>query len=366
MLRCLLFLFRGDGSTLLLNVILQKLHPHLMVIAPASRISLQARHERNLFMRLSFWLTCVMMLACLGMAPVLQAQESQPAPAPVNGFPPSAPPTAAGGAGPAGATSGNAGATSRNTVSAGEAATPQTPASPSAGRQSFATILLQMVRSLSYFSVPFAIATLLAIWFITERIVVLRRGRVIPKPFVRRFLKLLEEGDLTREEALQVCEENGSPVATVFASGVRKWGKPSVEVEQAIIDGGEREVNVLRTHLRVINGVATISPLIGLLGTVWGMLESFDKIASAGAMGNTQELAAGIALALVTTATGLIIAIPCLTAYLYLAGKIDSLVMEMDDLGQKVVLLISAEGLAERSSRPRRKEPAETSSKKAV
>lgn len=230
-------------------------------------------------------------------------------------------------------------------------------------KPSFATIVLQMVRSLSYFSVPFALATLIAVWFITERVVVLRRGRVIPKPFVGRFLKLLEEGELTKEEALQVCEENGSPVASVFASGVRKWAKPSVEVEQAIIDGGEREVNVLRTHLRVINGVATISPLLGLLGTVWGMLESFDKIASAGAMGNTQELAGGIALALVTTAVGLVIAIPCLTAYMYLAGKIDSLVMEMDALGQKVVQLISAEGLSDRASKPKK---SDASAKKAV
>ncbi|SFJ39438.1 MotA/TolQ/ExbB proton channel family protein [Planctomicrobium piriforme] len=256
------------------------------------------------------------------------------------------------------------------------AAAPVDPAAPrgadspavpkSSGTPSAATVILQMVRSLSYFSVPFALATLIAIWFITERIVVLRRGRVIPKPFVRRFLKLLEEGELNRDEALQICDENGSPVAVVFAHGVRKWGKPSVEVEQAIIDGGEREVNDLRTHLRVINGVATISPLLGLLGTVWGMLESFDKIASAGAMGNTQELAAGIALALVTTAAGLIIAIPCLTAYMYLAGKIDSLVMEMDDLGQKVVLLISAEGLAERSARPRKAKETAEGQKKAV
>ncbi|HWL10349.1 MAG TPA: MotA/TolQ/ExbB proton channel family protein [Planctomicrobium sp.] len=261
------------------------------------------------------------------------------------------------------------------TAEPGNSATPEQSASPDTSRSllnptgetsrpSFVTVLLQMIGSLSYFSVPFAIATLLAIWFITERVVILRRGRVIPRPFVGRFLKLLEDGELTRDEALQICEENGSPVAAVFASGVRKWGKPSVEVEQAIIDGGERETNVLRTHLRLINGIATISPLIGLLGTVWGMLESFDKIASAGAMGNTQELAGGIALALVTTAVGLLIAIPCLTAYMYLAGRIDHLVMEMDDLGQRVVQIISAEGQAERSAKPKRS--SDGSSKKAV
>ncbi len=244
---------------------------------------------------------------------------------------------------------------------------PSAPAKSLMGADSVATMILEMFHSLSFFSVPFALATLIAIWFSVERIVVLRRGRVIPRPFVQRFLKLIEEGELDKDEALQVCEENGSPVALVFAHGVRKWGKPSVEVEQAIIDGGERQVSELRKHLRVLNGVATITPLLGLLGTVWGMLESFNKIAEAGAMGKTDDLAAGIALALVTTVAGLVIAIPTLVVHLYLSGRVDGLVMEMDDLAQKVVFAISAEGLAERSSRPRKiAKEGDGSQKKAI
>lgn len=230
------------------------------------------------------------------------------------------------------------------------------------------TNLLEMVRSLKYWVIPFGIATLIAVWFTTERIVVLRSGRVLPKPFVKRFLKLLDEGELDRDEALQICEENGSPVANVFAHGVRKWGKPSVEVEQAIIDGGERQVSSLRKHLRVINGVATVTPLIGLLGTVWGMLEAFNQIADSGAMGDTKQLASGIALALVTTATGLMIAIPSLIAYMYLSGRVDALVMRMDGLAQRVVHSIAAEALSERMSRPRKlpQEGNEPPKKKAV
>lgn len=228
------------------------------------------------------------------------------------------------------------------------------PARPKGISAALPTNILEIVRSLNYWIIPFGIATLISLWFTTERLVVLRRGRVIPKPFVSRFLKLLEDGELDREEALQVCEENRSPVAMVFAHGVRKWSKPSVEVEQAIIDGGERQVAALRKHLRVINGVATITPLVGLLGTVWGMLLSFQKIADAGAMGKTEDLASGIALALVTTAAGLVIAIPSLISYMYLSGLVDSLVMRMDELAQKVVHLISAEGLAEREAQLRK------------
>jgi biopolymer transport protein ExbB len=220
------------------------------------------------------------------------------------------------------------------------------------------TDLVGIARALDYWLIPFVLATLIALWFSAERLVVLRRGRVIPKPFVDRFLKHLEDGTISRDEALEVCEENGSPVAQVFAHGVRKWGKPSVEVEQAIIDGGERQVSQLRSHLRVLNGVATITPLLGLLGTVWGMLEAFNDIAIAGSMGNTTVLASGIALALLTTAAGLVIAIPSLIIYMYLSGRVDSLVMDMDELSQNIVHTISAEALSDkrpRSTTPRKK-----------
>ena len=204
------------------------------------------------------------------------------------------------------------------------------------------------------FLVPFVGATLIALWFSVERLVVLKRNRVIPKPFVERFLEHLRQGKLDRDTALKLCEQSDSPVAAVFAHGVRKWGKSSVEVEQAIIDGGERQVSQLREHLRVLNGVATVTPLVGLLGTVIGMIQSFNDLATAGAMGNAEQLAVGIALALLTTASGLMIAIPSLIMYMFLSGRVDVLVMEMDHLAQSVVQLISAEALAEQPRRRKR------------
>ncbi|QDT55063.1 Biopolymer transport protein ExbB [Caulifigura coniformis] len=220
--------------------------------------------------------------------------------------------------------------------------------------QQMPTNIIEMVESLGLWALPFAVLSLVLLWSSVERFVMLRRGRVVPKPFVQRFLNLVETGELEREEALQVCEENGSPIAELFSHGVRKWGKSSVEVEQAIIDGGERQVAGLRSNLRVLNAIYTVGPLFGLLGTVWGMLMSFERIANAGAMGNSQQLAAGIALALVTTAAGLAVAIPAILLYLYFAGRVDALVMEMDGLSQRLVAAISAEGLADRAARPRR------------
>ncbi len=208
---------------------------------------------------------------------------------------------------------------------------------------------IEVLYALGPFVYPLGLCSIVVIWFSLERLVVLRRGRVIPRPFVRRFFEHLEQGHLDPKSAQELCEASRSPVASVFAHGIKKWGKPSVEVEQAIIDGGERQTSLLRKHIRVLNGVATIAPLLGLLGTVVGMIDSFNSIAVKQAMGKTEDLAAGIGLALLTTAVGLIIAIPALIMYMYFQGRVDGLVMEMDSLAQKLVEMISAEGLQEQS-----------------
>lgn len=201
---------------------------------------------------------------------------------------------------------------------------------------------------------PIAGCSFALLVFVFERFIALRRGRVVPRPFVRRFLEQLREGQLDREKAVALCHENKSPIAVVFAAAAKKWGRTSVEVEQAILDSGERVSNQLRRHLRVMNGISQVAPLLGLLGTVMGMITSFNGISAAeGSEGQRELLAGGIAQALITTAAGMLIAIPALTAYLYFVGRVDSLVTEIDALGQQVVELISADALAE--SRSKRK-----------
>ncbi|MCH2210472.1 MAG: MotA/TolQ/ExbB proton channel family protein [Fuerstiella sp.] len=206
-----------------------------------------------------------------------------------------------------------------------------------------------IVEAIGYsFAAIFVLASIVALWSAIERLVLLRKRRVIPRAFVDRFLLHLRTGRMDKPTAVAVCQQNASPVAEIFLHGVRKWGKPAVEIEQAVMDGGERQVSLLKKRLRVLNGVATIMPLIGLLGTVTGMIEAFNNIADSNAIGQAEILASGIALALLTTAIGLFIAIPALTAYMFLAGRIDAIVVEMDRLGQEVVHLISAEALRER------------------
>src|SRR5688500_10722815 len=141
---------------------------------------------------------------------------------------------------------------------------------------------------------PIAASSVLLLVFVLERLVMLRRARVVPKPFLQKFLEQLKGNQLGRESALELCDESGSPVARVFAAAVKKWGRPAVEVEQAVIDSGERVTYELRRYLRLFNGISSVAPLMGLLGTVLGMITSFNAITSASAMGKAELLAGGI------------------------------------------------------------------------
>ena len=194
---------------------------------------------------------------------------------------------------------------------------------------------------------PLLACSFLTLVFVLERAISLRRGRVIPRPFVKRFLHQIRDGKLDRDGALALCQESSAPIAEVFAAIVRKWGRPSVELEQTVIDAGDRASATLRRYVRLFNAMATISPLMGLLGTVFGMIRLFSAISTAGAMGRTELLAAGISEALLATAAGLLIAIPALCFYLIFMGRVERLLIEIDNLGQELVSLISAEALYE-------------------
>jgi biopolymer transport protein ExbB len=232
---------------------------------------------------------------------------------------------------------------------------------PAPGQQIVASKrLIQVIRSGGPLMIPIGICSLILMVFVFERMISLRRGRIIPTAFSTRFLDQLREGELNREAAMTLCNRNNSPLAQVFRAGVAKWGRTSVEVEQAVLDEGERNSNQLRRYLRLINGIATVCPLLGLLGTVLGMIQAFDAIASVNpAVADPKLLiATGISQALLTTAAGMTVAIPALIAYLFFSSRVDRHVMDIDALGQKVVSLISAEALAENSRGPEAKRAA--------
>jgi len=131
----------------------------------------------------------------------------------------------------------------------------------------------------------------------------------------------------------------------VAAAGLRKANRPLPEIEKAIEDAGAREAAAMRRNCRVLSMVASIAPLLGLLGTVTGMIRAFMTVASrAEALGRTEMLAAGIYEALVTTAVGLSIAIPALVCYYVYVEKAESFVAEIDAIAEELVTRIPSQG----------------------
>ncbi|MEM1068881.1 MAG: MotA/TolQ/ExbB proton channel family protein [Planctomycetota bacterium] len=201
---------------------------------------------------------------------------------------------------------------------------------------------------------PLGVCSLIVLTLSFERLIALRRARVIPRPFVRRFTECVEDGQLSYDEATELCEEFDCPVAEVFRAAVRRWGRPMFEIEQAVMDAGDRVADGLKRFLRVFHAVSNVAPLLGLLGTVLGMIEAFEIISTQESIGQPEMLASGISKALMTTAGGLSVAIPAYLAYMYFSSKSDNYLGEIDRLCQRVVDCISAESL-EAGSRGNRK-----------
>ncbi len=180
--------------------------------------------------------------------------------------------------------------------------------------------------------IPIGITSLVALTVIVERAVVLSRGNVVPPGFLKGLRKILDAGAIeNRDKAAKYCANNDSPLARVMASGVRRLGRPLELVEKDLADTGQWEVLQLRKRLRVLSVCASVSPLMGLTGTIFGMIRAFQTVAMSGeALGKAELLAEGIYEAMVTTAAGLLVAIPAMICYHWLSARIESLASELD------------------------------------
>jgi biopolymer transport protein ExbB len=176
---------------------------------------------------------------------------------------------------------------------------------------------------------PIGLCSILVIAIIVERLITLRRRSVIPPRLVADLKAALDKGDVA--EARTLAEASKSPIASIAAVGLQRAGRPNDEVEKAVTDAGLWEVRRLRKNVRGLQVVGAIAPLLGLLGTIFGMIQAFQTVAtSAEALGKTELLAKGIYEAMITTAAGLIVAIPAVIGYHLISGRIEGLVAEMD------------------------------------
>jgi biopolymer transport protein ExbB len=213
------------------------------------------------------------------------------------------------------------------------------------GRSDAQVNVLALFRQANPMIWPLAICSVVAFGFALERMIALRRGRVIPREFVSRFMDRLSAGKLDRERAAELCRANESPAARILGRVVHHWGQPAGAIREAVSHDAAAEMLDFKRHVRVLNGTATLAPLLGLLGTVIGMIESFDALGgrTAAGTGKGEALAHGISLALMTTAFGLFIAIISVTFYYYLLNRIDVLVRELDQHAGQAIDLIAGD-----------------------
>ncbi len=181
---------------------------------------------------------------------------------------------------------------------------------------------------------PLLFASIISVAIFIEKALFLRRGRVAP-PFLLDQVRarLL---DSKREEALAYLRQDGSPMAQVLAAGVATKERRREVLRDRLEDAGRHQLPTLEAHLNALGIIAGVSPLLGLLGTVSGMIKVFNTIALRG-VGQAGALAGGISEALFSTAMGLMVAIPAYIAYRYFRRRAEVLAVEMERVAMELL-----------------------------
>jgi biopolymer transport protein ExbB len=195
-----------------------------------------------------------------------------------------------------------------------------------ADRESQISFLELLVKG-GVFMWPIGAASLVGLALIIERLLSLQVRKLVPRSAWNAI-----RASRDTESALEYCRTHDSPLTRVIAAGIRQLPKGEQPVEQAMEDTGANEVHKMRRNLRTIYAVSAVSPMLGLLGTVWGLIEAFRITSAASGLGKPELLAKGIYEALVTTLAGLLVAIPVLMFYYYFVGKIERAISEMNDV----------------------------------
>jgi biopolymer transport protein ExbB len=186
---------------------------------------------------------------------------------------------------------------------------------------------------------PLALLSVIALAVTIEKLIALRSSRVILGEIVSCIESIQTQADIPL--AIKICERFDSPFANIVLSGLLEANKPVLIVRQAMEDTGRREVKRLERYMVLLETAAAAGPLLGLLGTVTGMIEVFSVISVSG-VGQTGMLSGGIAQALITTVFGLVIGIPALIAYNLLDARVDGLVIRIDTYSHTLLRQLTA------------------------
>jgi len=184
---------------------------------------------------------------------------------------------------------------------------------------------------------PLGLGSILALALGIERYISLSRHRILPDGFLAG-LATAWDADPTGRQAEEYCEKSNGAAGHVFKAGIKWRHEGHQAVSKAIEDAGAREADRMTRSLRPLAIIASVSPLLGLLGTVYGMIEAFQKTAESGGAAKPSDLANGIYEALVSTAAGLTIAIPVLLLFQWLSTRADRAIDHIDEVGTEFVV----------------------------
>ena len=201
-------------------------------------------------------------------------------------------------------------------------------------RQQGGINLWRLLVSGGVFMLPLVLMSLLTVTFTIERFIALRKNRVLPPGLVRGLGELAGSGkEFDPREAYRLCQRYPSAAANVIRAMLLKVGRPHSEVEHTVREVSQREADRLYGNVRWLVLAAGVSPLLGLLGTVWGLIQAFyDTTQLAPGQNKAEQLAQGIYIALVTTLTGLVVAIPAAIFAHYFEGRLKALFHQVDEM----------------------------------
>jgi biopolymer transport protein ExbB len=174
---------------------------------------------------------------------------------------------------------------------------------------------------------PIILCSVIAVAIIGERLWALQERRVMPPDLTRKVWQLVEAGQVN-DKIIGALEQN-SALGQLLASGLSNRHRGRTVMMERLEDAGRHAVHDLERFLNTLGTIAGVSPLLGLLGTVTGIIKAFNAL-SAGGVGDPRALSGGISEALITTAAGLCVAIPALISFRYLRGRVDALVVQME------------------------------------
>lgn len=188
-----------------------------------------------------------------------------------------------------------------------------------------------------FFMHPILLCSIIATAIFMERLWSLRAKNVVPAGLFSKVEKLVREGKIL--EAATLCNQDNSSLARILCVGLKSAGKKREYIKELMQEAGGREAAYLEKYLEALSTIAGVSTLLGLLGTIQGMIIVFAVISMQSAV-NPQSLAGGISTALNTTAFGLVVAIPTTIFYKYLMGKAETMIVEMEDCATHIVEII--------------------------